>query len=94
MLDLETHNGQKSLAIGEEVVVETWQVGPAAGDELDTSIDLDCNGILAVNQAEDVLLLLLDLLLQGVEVLDDLSGADEGCECGHIVKRGIVGQQR
>lgn len=57
-------------------------------------VGLDGDDALAVNYVEDVFLLLLDLLLQAVEMLDDLGGADKGRERGHVMQRSIVSQQR
>lgn len=93
-LGLATHNREESLSVREEVVVETRQINPAAGDELDVCVDLDGDDALAVNYVEDIFLLLLDLPLQVAEMLDDLIGADKRRERGHVVQRSIVSQQR
>lgn len=89
-----THNRQESFSVREEVVVETRQINPAAGDELDVRVGLDGDDVLAVNDVEDIFLLLLHLLLQSAKMLDDLGGADKRRERGHIMQRGIVSQQR
>lgn len=57
-------------------------------------VGLDGDDALAVNYVEDVFLLLLDLLLQAAEMLDDLVGADNRRERGHVVQRRIISQQR
>lgn len=89
-----THNRQESFSVREEVVIETRQINPAAGDEFDVGVDLDGDDALTVNYVENLFLLLLDLPLQAAKMLDDLGGADKRRERGHVMQRSILSQQR
>lgn len=78
----------------QEVVVEAREVGTATGQEAQAGVDLENNHVLAVDNVEDVLLLLGDLLLQNIDMLDDGSRARKGRGGRHIVQRRGVSQQR
>ena len=93
-----THNWEVDNAITDEVVVQLGQidhskVGTAAGQEFQPGVNLECGVNLPIYCTQDVLLLLAHLLRHGADVLDDLSGAFDGCSGWDVVQRGIVSQQ-
>lgn len=89
-----THNREVRDAIRKEVILQTGQVSTTAGLELERGVDFGSNDGLAIDHVDEVLLLDLDLVLKGVEMLDDLGGAEDGRRCGDIVKRCLVGEIR
>lgn len=89
-----SYNREVNLHIGQEVVIQARQVGPAARYEGERGLYLEGNDILAVDDLEDLLARLGDLVAQGGEVLDDLGGAPDGGGGGDVVQRGALGEQR
>lgn len=80
-----SYNREVNLQVGQEVVVQAGQVGPAARYEGERGLDLEGDDILAVNDLENLLAGLGHLVAQGGEVLDDLSGAPDGRGGGDVV---------
>ena len=80
-----SYNREVDLQIGQEVVVQARQVGPAARYEGERGLDLEGDNILSVNGLEDLLAGLVHLVAQGGEVLDDLGGAADGRGGGDVV---------
>ena len=66
------YNWEVDGSVGEKVVVQAGEVRASAGKELQRRLDLDCNGNLALDYIQKLLLFLLNLVAQRVEVLDDL----------------------
>lgn len=66
------HHWQIDGAISQEVVVQPGKVRPSAGDELELCVYLGSDRILALDDMKKILLLRLDLVANGAEVLDDL----------------------
>lgn len=88
-----THDGNANGAIGQEVVVKSGQVSSTTGLELDLKLGFDSNGILALDDVQDCLLLLVDLIALGIQVLDDVGWAVEACCGGDVVQRRVWGQR-
>lgn len=89
-----TYNGNVGGAVRQEVVFELGKVDATTGNEFKSREDLDDNGILAFDKAEDLLLLLGDLSAQGSQVLDDLGSTSEVGQGGNVMQRGILSEQR
>lgn len=79
-------------AVSEEVVVEGGQVGRATCQELDRGVDFERQGVARLDGAEDIFLLLVQLVALGREMLDDFGGTVEDGGGGNVVEGGIVGQ--
>ena len=77
--------------VSNKVVIETRQVGATALNELDGSLGLDAQAVTALDDMEEVLLLLEQLLL-GVEMLEDGSGLLDRGHGWDVVDRGIGGK--
>lgn len=90
---LDTYNWKGNGAVGEEVVVNGWEVGSATDNKLESGLDLDKQRTVGLNGIDDLLLLLLDLVALGVQVLDDLSWAIEGGEGGDVVERRLLREE-
>lgn len=67
-----TDDWECNSAVGEEVVVDGWEVGSAANNKLESGLDLDEQRTVGLNGIDDLLLLLLDLVGLPIQVLDDL----------------------
>lgn len=89
-----TYNRKVRGAVREEVVVELGEVATTAGNEFDSGEDLDGDAVSALNNVDDLLLLLVDLAAKGSQVLDDLGGTDEAGVGGDVVESGIIGKLR
>lgn len=87
---MSTHNWEGDGAVGKEVVVNGWEVGSATDNKLESGLDLDEQRTVGLNGIDDLLLLLLDLVTLGVQVLGYLSWAIEGGEGGDVVERRLL----
>jgi len=88
------YDGQIDGPIGQEVVIKTREVGSSTRDKLESGLDLCGDGILALDDGEEALLLLLDLVAQGAEVLDDLSRSAKTGGRSYVVQRRVRCQRR
>jgi hypothetical protein len=66
-----TYHGKRHDAVGQEVVVKTREVCAATSDKLQRQFSIQAKSIVALNGAEHLLFLLLDLLRLRGQVLDD-----------------------
>lgn len=87
------YNGQVDSAVGEELVVKTGQVRTATVLELEGQLRLDGEGVLALDDVEELLLVLLDLVARGVKVLDDVCRAVKAGKGGDVVQGRVLGQR-
>ena len=88
-----THDRNVNNSISEEVVVQAGKVSSATRDELDRGLGLDGDSILALNNIQNVLLLLLEVVALRAQVLDDLRRTSIAC-CGRdVVQRRVRSQQ-
>lgn len=88
-----THNWESDGAVGEEVVVNGWEVGSATDNKLESGLDLYEQRTVGLNGVDDLLLLLLDLVALGVQMLDDLSWAIKGGEGSDVVERRLLREE-
>lgn len=88
-----THDGKGYNAIGKEVVIQGWQISSASRKELNCSVNLRRKGVAALYHAEELLLVLLEVVDLARKVLEDLVGAIDGDECCNIVEGRVAGQR-
>jgi len=88
-----TYHRERHSSVGDEIVIETWQVCAAAVHELDGRLNVDTQAIAALNRVEHFLLGLLQELLLNRQVLDDGGRVVDAGRGGDIVERGIVRQR-
>jgi len=87
------YDGQVDDAIGEELVVKPRQVRTTTVLELEGQLRLDGQGVLPLDDVDELLLVLLDLVARGVEVLDYVCRAVEAGEGGNVVQGRVLGQR-
>ena len=90
---MSTRNWESDGAVGEEVVINGWEVGSATNNKLESGLDLDEQRTVGLNDINELLLLLLDLVGLRVQVLDDLSWAVEGGEGSNVVERRLLSKE-
>lgn len=87
------YDRQVDSAVCEELVVKAGQVRTAGVLELEAQLGLDGEGVLALDDIDEFLLVLLDLVARGVEVFDDVCRAVEAGESGDVVQGRVLGQR-
>lgn len=87
------YHRQVDNTVGEELVVKAGQVSTTAVLELEGQLCLDGECVVALDDVEELLLVLLDLVARGVEVLDDVCRAVEAGEGGNVVQGRVLGQR-
>lgn len=87
------YDRQVDSAVREELVVKTRQVRSTSILELEGQLRLDGEGVLALDDVDEFLLVLLDLVARGAEVLDDVCRTVEAGEGGNVVQGGVLGQR-
>lgn len=80
-------------AVIEELAIQSWQVSTTVVLELERQLGLGEQGIVALNDVDNVLLVRLDAVALGVEVLDDIAGTVEAGGSGDVVQRRALGQR-
>lgn len=91
---MRAYDGDLHGPIAQEVIVKSGQVSAAAGDKLELGVDLGGEGSGALDNVKKLLILLIQLIALGIQMLDDLGRAMEGGGRGDVVKSSIGGQQR
>lgn len=88
-----TYHRECDNFINKEVVVKARQICSSAGQELQSSLDLKRDAIRALDEAQDVLILLPNLLVLRREMLEDDSGLADRSQ-GRDVRNGrVVGER-
>ncbi len=80
-------------AIGQEIVVQFGQIRAARQAELQRRVDLGGDGAGPLDDAQDILLLLLDLAAQDAQMLDNIGSAVVRRGRGDVVQRRARGQR-
>lgn len=84
-----THNGKRNHAIGQEVIVQAGEISSTTGKEFKRGMDLYRQGVAALDDVEELLLVLREVMGLAGEVLDDGRGAVEGDESRNVVERRV-----
>lgn len=71
--------------VRDEVVIQTWQIRSASGQEFYGGMNFERNGFGAFNRIENLLLVLPELIGLTPKVLSDLRGAVEADQGGNVV---------
>lgn len=80
-----TYHGKGDNAIGEKVVVETWQICAAPGEELNCGVDFYDERIGGFDDIENLFFLLLELMDLPTEVFVNGGGALKRRQSGNVV---------
>lgn len=90
----DTHNWEVDSAIGQEIVVQSRKKGATAGEEFNSGVHVYGQSGTALNNIDELLLLLLKLVGLDPEMLHHLIGAIEAGERRNIVERSVCSERR